>query len=398
MPSPAPGSNLSSLSSNPSFKTAHSTLTTQKDFSYLLRPEIYHPLTLLDVPPPFRTTASQPDPSTPLEVLLSAGHFRSAAIKASQLLTAPQAPPTPTIFSLLYIRLSCLTLCNQTPLAAQEVKCLEDLNSSYYRDDESGVHLVPWNLRVLAVRLQGMGYADARRGVMGFYELAREARLALTSLKKTLAISPTSSISDEIALWEERLSELAIRVASALIEMQDLEGAAHFLDTSSPTSSPTQTLPPLQTQNALLYLCLGDVEAARSCIDTPTEDDAQDDAGKVILALAQMADGEFDACVQIWEELIASASTGGTDGGELAMYRQNLAVCLLYLGRMDHAKEALESLIDEGNSFHALTFNLSTIYELCTERSRALKIGLAERVAGMLVEGREGEGEGAGVG
>ena len=185
-----------------------------------------------------------------------------------------------------------------------------------------------------------MGYADARRGVMGFYELAREARLALTSLKKNLAISPTSSISDEIALWEERLSELAIRVASALIEMQDLEGAAHFLDTSSPasspTSSPTQTPPPLQTQKALLYLCLGDVEAARSCIDTPTEAGAQDDAGKVILAVAQMADGEFDACVQIWEELIASASTGGTGGGELAMYRQNLAVCLLYLGRMDH--------------------------------------------------------------
>lgn len=365
MPSPAPGSNLSTLSSNPSFKTAHSSLTTQKDFSYLLRPEIYHPvnlsppdpisrtktntppqLTLLDVPPPFRTTASQPDPSTPLEVLLSAGHFRSAAIKASQLLTAPQAPPTPTIFSLLYIRLSCLTLCNQTALAAQEVKCLEDLNSSYYRDDDSGVHLVPWNLRVLAVRLQGMGYADARRGVMGFYELAREARLALTSLKKTLALSPSTSASDEIAVWEERLSELAIRVASALIEMQDLEGATHFLHTSSPhppSSSPTQNPPPLQTQKALLYLCLGDVEAARSCIGpTDADADTHDDKAKVILALAQMADGEFDACVQIWEGLItaasASAAAGENHGGELAMYKQNLAVCLLYLGRMDHVR------------------------------------------------------------
>ena len=41
----------------------------------------------------------------------------------------------------------------------------------------------------------------------------------------------------------------------------------------------------------------------------------------------------------------------------------------------------LSSLVDDSNSFHALTFNLSTIYELCTERSRALKIGLAEKVA-----------------
>jgi len=45
-------------------------------------------------------------------------------------------------------------------------------------------------------------------------------------------------------------------------------------------------------------------------------------------------------------------------------------------------------LVEEGSSFHALTFNLSTIYELCTERSRALKIGLAEKIAGM---GSKGE-------
>jgi hypothetical protein len=43
--------------------------------------------------------------------------------------------------------------------------------------------------------------------------------------------------------------------------------------------------------------------------------------------------------------------------------------------------------VEEKNSFHALTFNLSTIYELCTERSRGLKIGLAERVAGMQGDG-----------
>jgi hypothetical protein len=38
-------------------------------------------------------------------------------------------------------------------------------------------------------------------------------------------------------------------------------------------------------------------------------------------------------------------------------------------------------MIEEGHSNHALTFNLSTIYELCTERSRSLKINLAEQVA-----------------
>ena len=43
----------------------------------------------------------------------------------------------------------------------------------------------------------------------------------------------------------------------------------------------------------------------------------------------------------------------------------------------------LEDLLDTGKSFHALTFNLSTIYELCTDRSRMLKVQLVEKVAAM---------------
>ena len=40
-------------------------------------------------------------------------------------------------------------------------------------------------------------------------------------------------------------------------------------------------------------------------------------------------------------------------------------------------------MVDAGYSSHTLLFNLATMYELCTERSRTLKAQLAERVAGM---------------
>ena len=43
----------------------------------------------------------------------------------------------------------------------------------------------------------------------------------------------------------------------------------------------------------------------------------------------------------------------------------------------------MEMLVGDGKSFHALTFNLSTIYELCTDNSRQLKLNLAEKVAAM---------------
>lgn len=415
LPSPNQGSNLSNitLSTDPSFRTAQtsspppssttSSTLTKKDFSYLLRPEIYHPLTHLDIPPPFRSLASQPTPTTPLSILLSQGHFRSAAIKAANLLTTPGSisPFDHTqIFSLVYTRLSCLTLCNQTALAAQEVKALEDLNSAFYRDTETDEHLVPWELRVLAVRLQGMGFNDVRRGVMGYYDLAKEARLVLSLLKKLMISESTEETKEDIRVWETRLADLSIRVASALIEMEDFDGAARFLSTLTPPENSSSSL---NTQKALLYLCLGQVDAARSCISNETE------TGKeVILALALMADADYASAVIAWEELIDS---GGDDDDNAAMYKQNLAVALLYLGKMaevyspcplysaikttdnPQARQTLESLISDAQSFHALTFNLSTIYELCTERSRALKISLAEKVAGMLEEEFERAGD-----
>jgi hypothetical protein len=369
-----------------------------------MRPETYHPLPLLDVPLPFRTTQS--DPSTPLATLVATGQFRSAAIAAAQILTNASLASDnhAAIFSALYTRLSCLTLCNHTPLAAQEIKALEDLNSSYYRDDVTGIHLVPWELRVLAVRLQGMGFDDARRGVMGYYELAREARLNLTTLKKELGDmrskeeenETAEETKEEIKIWASRLKELGIRVASALVEMEDLEGATRHLK-SLKTKADTETDEWLGMQKALLWLCLGDVDAARSCIRE------EGNSSTLIEGLAKMADGDYVTAAGIWERLVERG-----DKEMLALYKQNLGVCLLYLGDLEQvsglchgllmllkvtnhskARKHLEDLITSHHSFHALTFNLSTIYELCTDRSKAQKIMLAEEVTRMR---REGEG------
>ncbi len=61
----------------------------------------------------------------------------------------------------------------------------------------------------------------------------------------------------------------------------------------------------------------------------------------------------------------------------------NLAVCLLYMGTLEEGRAVLESLVASGYSSHTLLFNLTTVYELCTERSRQLKLELAQRVADM---------------
>ncbi|KAH7214119.1 hypothetical protein BKA60DRAFT_597682 [Fusarium oxysporum] len=323
-----------------------------KDFSFLLRPEIYHPLTPLNVPVAFRNPQKQPNPEAPIEELLASGHFRAAAIAAVQELTGSGASgginPTDSkrIFELLYTRLACLTLIDATPLAAQEVKALEDLNDIR---------------RVLNVRLQSLGFGDYRRAVMSYHDLAREAR---DRISKAAAQHDNSARE----LWKARLYDLGIQVAGALIELEDLTGAAHHLSTLRDRGDGKMAL-----TKALLWLHLGDVESARSCARQAMEND--ENVEKLILALCDMADAEYETALEAWKELKESLDD--------EMVGVNTAVCLLYLGRIQEGRAILEDLVDSGLSSHTLLFNLSTMYELCTERHKNLKLKLTERVAGL---------------
>ena len=56
---------------------------------------------------------------------------------------------------------------------------------------------------------------------------------------------------------------------------------------------------------------------------------------------------------------------------------------LIKTDRLLQGKDLLESLVDAGYSSHTLLFNLTTMYELCTDRSKALKLQLAQKVADM---------------
>ncbi|KAH8650180.1 hypothetical protein BX600DRAFT_108048 [Xylariales sp. PMI_506] len=350
-----------------------------RDFSHLLRPEIFHQLTPISVPPPFRSPARQPSPETPIDELLAQGKFRAAAIASVQSLTSSPASATTAaahppvdpadharIFSLLYTRLACLCLIDAVPLAAQEAKALEDLNQVYYLDPIDGTHLMPWELRVLAIRLQTLGFGDPRRAVMSYYDLTREARQQ---------VAKASKVHDNSAkeLWKSRLAELGIKVAGALVEMDDLAGAADHLASLKDQGGDGR----LAMSRALLWLHLGDVEAAKRCV---RDGKAEQTSERVILALADMADGNYDGALTKWRALQEELDQNSIED---EMVGVNLAVCLLYLGRMEEGRGVLEKLVNNGQASHTLLFNLSTMFELCTDRAKQLKASLAEQVASM---------------
>ncbi|KAK2038249.1 hypothetical protein LZ31DRAFT_479287 [Colletotrichum somersetense] len=341
--------------------------TVTKDFDFLLRPEIYHNVNPANIPSAFRNSSKQPPADASLEDLVAKGHFRAAAIAAVQELTATggavRGSVDPSdhdrIFSLLYTRLACLTLIDATSIAAQEVRALGDLNAGIYMDETTGEHLVPWELRVLNVRLQAIGFNDPRRSVMSYHDLAREAREQITKAK-------TRHDNSARELWKARLSDLGINVAGALIEMDDLAGAAHHLKALKDHGDGKMAL-----SRALLWLHLGDTEAARSCVLDIGEDGKH--AETVVTALCHMADGEYDTALQCWQGLKEEL--------EDEMVGVNLAVCLLYTGKLTEARSVFEDMVSAGYSSHTLLFNLSTTYELCTERNRNLKLRLVEKVA-----------------
>ncbi|TDZ67637.1 Trafficking protein particle complex subunit 12 [Colletotrichum trifolii] len=341
-----------------------------KDFSFLLKPEIYHNVTTTNVPVAFRNSPKQPPADASLDDLLAMGHFRAAAIAAVQELTGTGGEKRPRvdasdhqrIFDLLYTRLACLTLADATAVAAQEVRALEDLNAGVYVDETTGEHLVPWELRVLNVRLQALGFGDPRRSVMSYHDLAREAR---EQIKQAMLRHDNSARE----LWKSRLHELGVSVAGALVEMDDLAGAAHHLASLRDTGDGKMAL-----SRALMWLHLGDTEAARRCVQTSGESGKQH-AELVVAALCQMADGEYDAALQVWQQLKDEEKVMDE------MVGVNMAVCLLYTGKLTEARSRFEDMVGEGYSSHTLLFNLCTTYELCTERNRNLKLRLVDRVA-----------------
>lgn len=209
--------------------------------------------------------------------------------------------------------------------------------------------------------MQGIGYGDARRGVGGYYDLAKQARAEIKSSRDL----------EEKRIWKERLQDLGMCVANALIELGDLAAAARHLETLRPRDGTRDGL--LNARLALLYINLGDVDAARRFLRSDTSDEP-------LKPLLSMAEGRYADAVEEWKALPASD-----------VATQNLAVCLFYTGKVEATLDLLDGLVEKGRSFQALTFNLATVYEICSERGRERKGELVGRVARSIQERGGGE-------
>jgi len=340
-----------------------------RDMGFLQDPGAYHVLPVANVPPPFLHAPHAPPLSSPVDSLLRSGHYRLAAIAAARNIVSAAAPTDcDTLLHLVHVRLACLCLLQEHHLAAQESKVLGDLNSAFYRHPLTHAHIVPWPLRLLVVRLSALGYGEWRKGIMGYYELARDCRESIVN----------ATTAQDKALWRTRLRDCGVRVANLLVEMGHLQGAGQHLATLAVPEGHDAANPAearaILLMETLVWLRLGDVQAARRCLSHATAQSPDELIDGTLDALMQLADSDYEAAASSFRDLHEKMPDD-------AMLAQNLAVCLLYTGRIQDAKHVLGRLVEQSPPFHSLVLNLATVYELCTERNSEKKMALAETLA-----------------
>ncbi|THZ57623.1 hypothetical protein D6C85_10411, partial [Aureobasidium pullulans] len=360
--------------------------TIQLDLSLLLRPSLYAPVPTTQIATPFLDTSHQPAPDTDLETLLSHRRFIHAADKATDILTSGSISPSNTqqILQLLYTRFACLVLCNQSTLAAKEAKPLSDLlareSSTYTRPHrEIFLEQIPWPLRLLLLKLQVLGTADAhRRAIMGLYALSSECR--------TLAQKARVEKDEEaFKMWKTRLSDLGIRVAGELVEMGELETARRHLATLEPEPAITEAeMLEMCIRKTLLLLKIGDTQAAEECLATTTASTSSEShtdldenlliQRQVLSALTALSTSNYTSAVTQLQSLNSTYPSN-------PLILHNLAIANIYSNNVSTASSILESLVSESEIvFPTLLFNLSTVFELRTERARERKLGLVDTV------------------
>ncbi|EMC93067.1 hypothetical protein BAUCODRAFT_27350 [Baudoinia panamericana UAMH 10762] len=332
---------------------------TEVNVGFLLDPNIYHALLTDDVHPAFLSSDQQPPPQARLEELLQPGHFRRAADAAAKELLRCDRTEADSILPLLYTRLACLVLISRSDIAALEATPLAEFLARNTPGARDCLPHVPWELRLLIVRLQALGTADGgRRCIMSLYSLASETR---AMIRQALDYGNER----ERQVWSDRLHDLGLRVADALVEMGELETVERHLDTLIESDTDE-----IAYRKALLRIRLGNIVGARRCLEN-VHDGSRREA---LSALLITADGEYTKSISLWRQLVDRNQ-------DYALSANNLAACMLYTGHITEARQILEQLADERPGLAASLFNLSTVYELCTERAGERKDMLAQRLA-----------------
>lgn len=320
-----------------------------------MHPRIFH-----NLPPPLFLPATADSAPNDAILLFNQGHYRAAAEAVAGRLSQPPPPSQEELLRLFHTRLIALVKLNHISLAATEAYAFEDVQSPYYRIENTDECILPWELRVLVIRLQSLGHSGTKGGGVGtLYELVREARVSCRDARS----------SDNEMIWRRRLEQLGWITVEMLIEGGDLKGAMRQMKGLKVRGREEQWA----NRMALLLMKTGDLDGARRALDQI------DGSTRTLEAVLKICEGETSASAKILDEVDSTIASAN-----------NIAIADFYGGHVEKSVDTLSLLVQEGKINREAIFNLSTCYELMAEHAvKERKQQLIQKV-GKNVQSKDG--------
>ncbi|XP_043244375.1 trafficking protein particle complex subunit 12-like isoform X1 [Amphibalanus amphitrite] len=333
--------------------------------------------------------------------LIQAGCYRSAVNLTGRLLTnygqgygraGQLSKHTANSVQLWFTRLALLVRLRQFAVAEREAQAWGDLDTAdlffqYYPDLYGGRRgsMVPFSFRVLLAELPRY-MAHYQTSLDRLYQIHSVCQQITSNLVAGRSEDGSPSDLSEAArqqsltLWNSRRLKVLFSVVNCCVGMKDYDQAIECL--SQLSSELPRLSAGLRSAVGRVYLQLGNVAAARAAFASVTEAAPASESGHS-LQCQQLINA---ALLAIGENDFADAQSQFERALELepqnAAVLTNVAVCLLYRGRLAAAVTLLEDAVFARPELlqETVLLNLCTLYELQTSKCNRKKVALLARV------------------
>ncbi|XP_001604781.1 trafficking protein particle complex subunit 12 [Nasonia vitripennis] len=299
---------------------------------------------------------------------------------------------TPHSLQLWFTRLSLLTKLRQTEI-------LETESTPFHNLDKPDMYFIfypelygtrPGSMASFAFRLLlaeiPMYYGKGKRAIDNLYAILATIKKIINNLENGLseeggvAKFNSDEREDSLQLWKARRSRTLVSVVNCALSTKNYILATEVLEqllNSNEWKKGQAEI--LNSAIGRIYLSLGDVPAAEkkfSIVQTenPKAEHIKELVDRGLMAVAQNAFQEALKCFKTASELDHSN----------IMLLNNMAVCLLYTGKLEAAVDLMENMVTVQNPIkslqEAVLLNMCTLYELHTTHSRQSKLQLLRQL------------------
>nr|CAG4651727.1 EOG090X0439 [Triops cancriformis] len=329
-----------------------------------------------------------------IRYLVQANCYRAAVTLCGRLLTewgqgakmaSHPSKHSPYSLQLWYTRLSLLVLTQQFSVAQSEAAAFGQLNTpdlfyEFYPDTYPGLTgcMASFSFRLLLAELPQLNN-NASQAMDNLSRILVTLREFISNLQKGIAEDGQKRSSfDSADVWKDREIKVLSSMATISIASKDYTNAITLLNKiidKSPTS------PELHATLGRCYLQNGDVRMAQKAFSQSSllrsakaENKVNAHVDAAYIAIAQNA--YADACKQFESALKLDPDN--------PMLLNNMAVCMLYTGRMKDAVALLEEAIGRRPDLllqESILLNVCTLYELESSLTVQRKLGMLRLVA-----------------